>query len=433
MDEAQTWYPASAKSERAKSELDAFWGDIKTSFMPMQEWTNHVAGLGLGERTAPSPANVRLLCLAGYGEAKLGVAATPLEFMDPVDPGTQLRLPLGLSVLRLDRDKTDELITKFVDIKNSESKMSFSLDPDVRDLIFDDSNGHVGVIRTFLFHLVLTNKRTRDDVLNFASRSVYQSNLGGFLSTHEDEIKALSPLEIALLVQCIVAYKRGEREFFVEAEVASGLIKPGLFIKSSETTFSGQTMVAFPSPLHFDLVLYTLLHRKMELVQHRVCFEQALQEMVLRMSPKLLQDTTPIGHLPFEGQWQDECCTSFRAMAQRTITAQYGRKYNERAYLDLYVDDLEWGIELIRQGGGKKLEEHVRRFCSIDGRYRNIPMRNYATLNFTNQVPDDATLEMYDHVWHLVYNEMYTEVTDHRKNRPPTKWYLIGHQSRHEY
>jgi len=43
--------------------------------------------------------------------------------------------------------------------------MTFSLDPDVRDLIFDDSNGHVGVIRTFLSHLIQTNKRTRDDVL----------------------------------------------------------------------------------------------------------------------------------------------------------------------------------------------------------------------------------------------------------------------------
>ena len=58
-------------------------------------------------------------------------------------------------------------------------KTSFMPSPaDVRDLIFEHSNGHAGVIRTLLFHLVLMNKRTRDDVLNFASRSFYQSNLG---------------------------------------------------------------------------------------------------------------------------------------------------------------------------------------------------------------------------------------------------------------
>ncbi len=439
MDEAQTWYPANA-APGAKGELDAFWSGVKTSFKQAQEWTNHVAGLGfgnLGLTTASSPVTVRLLCLAGYGEAKLGVVATPLEFMDPVDPDTQLRLPLGLNVLRLDRDKTNEVITKFVDIKNSEGKMTpFSLNSDVRDLIFNHSNGHVGVIRTLLFHLVSPNNRTGDDILNFFSRSIYQSNLGGyrtFLPAHEDTIRTFSPLEMALLVQCIVAYKRGEREVPVIAEEASRFIKLGLFIKSSETTFSGQTTLAFPSPLHFDLVLYTVLHRKMELYQNRECFEQALKEMVLRMSPKLLQDTTPIDHLPYECEWQDECCTSFRAMARRTITPQYGRQYNQCAYLDLYVDDLQWGIELIRQGGGKRLEEHVEHFCSIDGRYRNIPMQEYAVLNFTNEVPNDATLGMYDHVWHLVYNEMYTQVTVHRKNKPPTKWDLIGYQSCHEY
>ena len=110
MDEALTWYPANVEAKHAKGELDAFWG-VKTSFMPKRDWTDYLAGLGPGQMTAPSPVNVRLLCLA---ETKLGVAATPLEFMDPVDPGTQLRLPLGLNVLRLDRDKTDELITKFL-------------------------------------------------------------------------------------------------------------------------------------------------------------------------------------------------------------------------------------------------------------------------------------------------------------------------------
>ena len=430
MDEAQTWYPASVDGKHAKSELISFWGGVKTGFKLM-EVPDHAG------TTKSSPVTVRLLCLAGYGESKLGVAATPLEFMDPLDPATQQRLPLGLNVLRLDRDKTDELITKVVNINNLQGKVtSFSLDPDVRDLIFDGSNGHVGVIRTLLDHLVRTNKRTKNDVLNFASREVYQSNLGGyrtFLSTHEDEIQELSPLELALLTHCIVAYKRGQREFSVIAKDASGLIKLGLFVKLSVTTFSGQTTVAFPSPLHFDLVLYTLLHRTIVLDQNRKCFEQALKEMVLRMSPKILQDTTPNGHLPYEGQWQDECCTSFRTMARSTITAQYGRKYNQRAYLDLYVDDLEWGIELIRQGGGKRLEEHVGCFSGIDGRYRNIPMQQYAVLNFTSQVPSDATLDMYDHVWHLVYNEMYTEVIVHRKDKPPKKWYLIGYQSRHEF
>ena len=429
MDEAQTWYPANVPRE-VKDQLDRFWGGVKSGFKPQQRVGLGISNLGL--------TGVRLLCLAGYGEANLGGHATPLEFIDPTDPDTQLRLPLGLNFLRLDRDKAHEMIKKFVSIKSSESKrISFSLDPDVCDLLFDDSNGHVGAIRTILLHLVGSNKRTRDDLLDFTTRSIYQSDLSGyraFLPAHEDTIKTLSHLEMALLVQCIVAYKRGEREVPVIAEAASVLIKLGILIKSGETTFAGLTTVAFPSPLHYDLVLYTVLHRQMKLDQNPECFEQALKEMVLRMSPKLLQDTTPADHLPYECQWQDECCTSFRAMSRRTITPQYGCQYNQRAYLDLYVDDLQWGIELIRQGGGKPLEEHVKCFYSIDGRYRNIPMKEYAVLNFTNQVPNNETLDMYDdHVWHLVYNKMYTEVTVYRKYKPPAKWQLIGYQSRHEY
>ena len=116
MDEAQTWYPANVEGRHAKSELDSFWSGAKIRFKPM-EVPDHAG------TTESSPVTVRLLYLAGYGESKLGVAATPLEFMDPLDPATQQRLPLGLNVLRLDRNKTDELITKVVNINNSQGKV----------------------------------------------------------------------------------------------------------------------------------------------------------------------------------------------------------------------------------------------------------------------------------------------------------------------
>ena len=60
-------------------------------------------------------------------------------------------------------------------------------------------------------------------------------------------------------------------------------------------------------------------------------------------------------------------------------------------------------------------------------------MQEYAVLNFTNKVPNAVTRDMYEHVWHLVYNKTYTEVTVHRKYKPPAKWQLIGYQSRQEY
>ncbi len=196
---------------------------------------------------------------------------------------------------------------------------------------------------------------------------------------------------------------------------------------------TGDTSLAFPSPIHFDLTLYNVLHRGVMLKQDVASFEGALKEMVLRMNPKLLKDTTPNGQNPYERQWQDECVQCFRLMSGKNVKTEVGREFNQRAYLDMYVDGLQWGIELILRGGGKRLEEHVHRFRLTDGRYRRISMQQYAVLNFTDKVPDQPTLDTYDHVWHLVYNATYTKVTVYRKDHTTDDWDLIGFQGRTEY
>jgi hypothetical protein len=96
--------------------------------------------------------------------------------------------------------------------------------------------------------------------------------------------------------------------------------------------------------------------------------QPGFQEMVLRMDPKLLQGT-PAGHQPFERQREDECYNSFHAMSDEKVTKQVGREYNQRAYLDIYVEDLKWVIELIRLGGGKRLDKPVGLSSKHDGRY----------------------------------------------------------------
>jgi len=59
----------------------------------------------------------------------------------------------------------------------------------------------------------------------------------------------------------------------------------------------------------------------------------------------------------------------FRFMTGENVKTEVGREFDQRAYLDMYIDDLKWGIELIRCGTGKRLEEHVQRFSLTDGRY----------------------------------------------------------------
>jgi len=70
-------------------------------------------------------------------------------------------LPLGLNFLQLDHKKTYELIKKYIEIAEPEGKeTSFFHNHDILDLIFTETNGHISVIHTLLFHLV-----TMDTVL----------------------------------------------------------------------------------------------------------------------------------------------------------------------------------------------------------------------------------------------------------------------------
>jgi len=430
VDEAQVWYPDNAK-DGAKQQLNDFWALVKgyvTSAMDWPHYTDAIArGVSESDAMSESRVEVRLLCLAGYGQASLGSVPTPHVFTDPSDTATGQSIPLGLDFLRFDSARTSQLITKFTKLKEEDGKpSSFADDQGVCDLIFKETNGHVGAIRSFLHHLINAGKTIKDDIIEFTSSSRFRTELTvyrPFLAVSERMLLQLSSKDMTLFLRCIALYNAGTHTFPADV-AADGLIKLGIFVKAELTT------MAFPSPLHFDIALHTILHRRVELKPTRASFEAAIQEMVLRMNPKLLY-STPSGHQPYERQWEDECYDAFRAMSDETVTKQCGREYNKRAFLDIYVDSLQWGIEL---GGGKRLDEHVRRFSQHDGRYREIPMTEYAVLNFTDKVPTQGTLDLYDdHVWHLVYNDGYTKVTVYRKDKTEENWDLIGHQGRTEY
>ena len=310
VDEAQAWYPGNGLREEAEMEVGMFWSALK-AIKEERDWSTYIAELARGASESIAAANstikVRLLLLAGYGERSLGSLATPFEFVDPKDPATNQRLPLGLNFLRLNRGNTYELITKYIDIQNKAGKrISFGHDDRVHDLIFRDTNGHVGAIRTFLFHAVSFDMKTTEDIFRFVSQTIYQTDLRGaraFLSVDAETIAELPPCDLALLIRCIILYKQGHRDFPAVALEAVRLVKYGILIMTSAITVTGNTTLAFPSRMHFDLTLYNVLHRRVTLEQNVASFESALKELVLRMNPKLLKDTTPDGHDPYERQW----------------------------------------------------------------------------------------------------------------------------------
>jgi len=93
---------------------------------------------------------------------------------------TRSRLPLGLAFLRLDREFTNKLIVKFTEVKGSQNKTAM-LDSDVNDLIYEETNDHVGAIRAILSpDLFSTDRRSKQDVLDFIRHDIYQADLNAF-------------------------------------------------------------------------------------------------------------------------------------------------------------------------------------------------------------------------------------------------------------
>ena len=174
--------------------------------------------------------------------------------------------------------------------------------------------------------------KTTEDIFRFVSQTIYQTDLRGaraFLSVDAETIAELPPCDLVLLIRCIVLYKQGHHDFPAVALEAVRLVKQGILIKTGAITVIGNTTVAFPSPMHFDLTLHNVLHCRVTLEQNVVSFEGALKEMVLRMNPKLLKDNT-------------------RPSVSCQAKTEFGRKFNQCAYLNMYVnnDGLQWGIDM---------------------------------------------------------------------------------------
>jgi len=80
-------------------------------------------------------------------------------------------------------------------------QISFGRDHHIHDLIFRDTNGHVGAIRTFLLHTVGSGMKTPEAILRFLSQKFYLTDLRGsrvFLSVDAEEIDRLPPCDLAL-------------------------------------------------------------------------------------------------------------------------------------------------------------------------------------------------------------------------------------------
>ena len=109
---------------------------------------------------------------------------------------------------------------------------------------------------------------------------------------------------------------------------------------------------------------------------------------VIRRILELFQPQTLLNSLSvgrngnlYERIYQDEFYRSCFLIAATKCHPDVGAIYGSAGFLDFYIDgDIQWGFELLRNG--VKINGHLNRFDAENGIYKDIPLRDYAVLDF---------------------------------------------------
>jgi len=129
--------------------------------------------------------------------------------------------------------------------------------------------------------------------------------------------------------------------------------------------------------------VYTLLKRILEL-----------------FNPQVFTNTRSMGRdgRRYERIYQDEFYRCCYLLAPSKCHPDVGAIYGSRGFLDFYIDgELQWGFELLRNGD--KLQGHIDRFDLLSGRYADIPLADYAVVDFYET---DTTVDVCDGKYYKV-------------------------------
>ena len=110
--------------------------------------------------------------------------------------------------------------------------------------------------------------------------------------------------------------------------------------------------------------------------------------------------------------------------AAHTLSPDVGKIFGSSGFLDFYINGkLEWGVELMCEG--RRMGDHVTRF-KTDGRYRQIPLSNWAIIDFRHNSLRSKLGPLEPNVWYALYADDYSTMTIIRHNKEETLLTLSG-------
>jgi len=172
-------------------------------------------------------------------------------------------------------------------------------------------------------------------------------------------------------------------------------------------------------------VIQTLLIRRLHGLDQPLVGVTTLDEFILetikRFSPQTLSNSFSVGkdNCLLERQWQMEFYRAATTVLgqQHLISPDYANDDDNIGYIDFYVDDnLEWGIELLREG--YKIAEHAQRFDE-GGPYADMDVNDCVILDFRSEskIPRPNTYTGKVPIWYIMYSADYKQVRIKRKDK----------------
>ena len=143
-----------------------------------------------------------------------------------------------------------------------------------------------------------------------------------------------------------------------------------------------------------------------------------LQKILSLFSPQVLATTQSKGldGKKYERIYQDEFYRCCYLLAPTRCHPDIGSIYGSAGFLDFYFNgENQWGYELLRNGD--RLKGHFERFDVAEGKYRLIPLQDYAIVDFNESNSNHREIEIEkEKYYNVVFSEDFKDIQLHHNN-----------------
>jgi len=376
VDEAQALYTDPAANE--------LWGNVKSL-------------------SGDKPSNFAILCFGVYGGVVLPSGATPVDFNDSNT--------LYLDTLRFRESEAQEIITR-VNNYGKEQGINFKISDFIAKELYNYTGGHPGLYSAVLEDM-LKRHRTSSSIVN-------EEKL--FWYIHSDEVQF-----IARSSRCFTSYNTPDCDISEKNILKAIILTPGM--KIPRNAFTGDYEHAlvrllkrgvitsdtggchFASPLLSGCYLAELFQPKTTATE-AVKMPENIVNLVLSALARISWTNVcasvgvGAGGRLSEESWRVLLCSALQEiLPPRLISVDVGPQWGSTGALDIYINEpLKWGLELVLEK--RDIQEHISRFDTSNGRYKQIPLKNWLVVEFRHTLPrNNWTHDQTDHIIQIVIRD----------------------------